>query len=66
MDIKYPGITVQLTGENGNSFFIIGRVTRALRRNDVPTEEIKQFTDEAMSGDYDNILQTCMKWVNVE
>ena len=29
---KYPNVKVQLTGQNGNAFNIIGRVTRELRR----------------------------------
>jgi len=28
-------------------------------------EERDAFMDEAMSGDYDHLLQTCMKWVSV-
>jgi hypothetical protein len=64
MDVKYPDIEVQLTGEDGNAFSIIGRVRKALQRAGVPDAEIKEFSDEAMSGDYDNVLQTAMKWVN--
>jgi hypothetical protein len=44
---------------------IIARVRRALRRADVPNDEVEQFSREAMSGDYDNVLQTAMKWVDV-
>ena len=66
MDVKYPNISVQLTGEDGNAFFIIGRICRAMRRGNVPNAEVKQFQDEATSGDYNHLLQTCMKWVNVE
>ena len=65
MDPKYPEIEVQLSGEDGNAFFIIGRVSKALRRADVPDEEIEEFRDQAMSGDYDNVLRTCMEWVSV-
>ena len=62
---KYPHITVQLTGNDGNAFAIMGAVSKALRRNDVPAEEIKKYTDESMSGDYDNLLTTAMAWVDV-
>ena len=64
-DIRYPDITVQLTGNDGNAFFIIGAVSSALRRHGVDKEEIDVFTEEAMSGDYDHLLATCMKWVDV-
>jgi len=65
MDVKYPHIEVQLTGHDGNAFFIIGTVQKALRRGGVPAAEVKAFVDEATSGDYDHVLQTCMKTVEV-
>jgi len=64
--IKYPGITVQLTGEDGNAFSIIARVRSALRRGGISREECVTFLAEAMSGDYDHLLQTVMKWVVAE
>lgn len=63
---KYPDIEVELTGLDGNAFTIIGAVRRALKRNGVPPEEVDQFSSEAMRGDYDNLLQTAMKWVDVQ
>lgn len=66
MNVKYPNITVKLVGNNGNAFSIIGNISTALRRNGVDKVEIDTFTEEAMSGDYNNVLVTAMKWVNVE
>jgi len=63
---KYPDITVQLSGEDGNAFFIISRVMRALRRAKVADVQTEEFRKEAMAGDYDHVLQTCMRWVVVE
>ncbi len=65
MQPRYPDIRVQLTGEDGNAFAIIGRVRKALQRNKVPPEEIDAFLNEAMRSDYNHLLVTCMKWVNV-
>jgi hypothetical protein len=65
MEPKYPDVEVQLTGEDGNAFFIIGRIGKALRRAGVPAEEVEAFGKEAMGGDYNNVLQTAMKWVSV-
>ena len=65
MGTKYPDVEVQLTGEDGNAFFIIGRVSKALRSSKVPDEEIEAFRNEAMSGAYDNVLPTCLRWVTV-
>jgi hypothetical protein len=63
MQVKYPEIEVELTDQDGNAFAIIGRVAQAMKRAKVPKEEIDAFREEAMSGDYDNVLVTCMKWV---
>lgn len=63
MKIKYPNIHVELVGENGNAYAILGRVTKAMRRADLPKSEIDAFQKEAMSGNYDNLLQTVMRWV---
>jgi hypothetical protein len=63
---KYPEVVVALTGEDGNAFFILGRVSLAMRRAKVPASEIEAFMSEAKSGDYDNLLRTCMKWVTCE
>lgn len=62
---KYPYINVQLLGEDGNAMLIIGKVSRALRVNRISTNHINEFIEEATSGDYDNVLQTAMKWVEV-
>lgn len=63
MDIKYPKVRVQLVGKDGNAYAIMGRVSAALKKAKVPAEEIEQFFTECKSGDYDHLLQTCMKWV---
>jgi hypothetical protein len=58
-------VKVRLVGEDGNAFFILSKVKKALRNNGVSREEIENFMKEATSGDYDNLLQTCMRWVDV-
>lgn len=62
---KYPDVCVQLVGEGGNAFAIMGRVAKELRRAGVPIEEIAQYRKESMAGDYDNLLATAMRWVSV-
>ena len=64
-EVKYPEIEVQLTGQDGNAFAIIGKVSKAFRKEGVSKEEIDKFQAEATSGDYNNVLQTCMKWVEI-
>jgi len=62
---KYDNIEVELTDQDGNAFAIMGRVSSALRRNGVPQLEIDEYVKESMSGDYDNLLRTAVKWVAV-
>lgn len=64
-EIKYPHVEVQLTGEDGSAIFVIGRVTKALRRSGVSNSEISSFAREAMAGDYNHVLVTAMRWVSV-
>lgn len=63
---KYPDINVKLVGENRNTFFILGAVKNAMRRGKASPEDTTNFQKEAMSGDYNNLLQTAMKYVNVQ
>ena len=63
---KYPAIVVPLVGEDGNAVAIMGRVANAMRKSGVAQEEINQYLDESMSGDYDNLLRTAIKWVATE
>jgi hypothetical protein len=65
MDVKYPQIEVELSGQDGNAFSILGKCTKAMRRGGIPKDEIDKFVAEATAGDYDHLLQTCMKWVDV-
>jgi Domain of unknown function (DUF4314) len=61
---RYPEVQVQLSGEDGNAFAILGRTAAALRQAGVPQEEIDAFFAEATSGDYNHLLQTTMAWVD--
>ena len=64
-EIRYPEIEVQLTGGDGNAFAVLGAVTKALKHAGIDKEERDEFMAEAMAGDYDHLLQTAMKWVDV-
>ena len=56
---------LELSGQDGNAFFIIGRATKVGRKAGWNEEEVKKFQKEATSGDYDHVLQTCMKYFDV-
>jgi len=57
-------IEVQLTGEDGNVFNILGRVSKALKRGG-HADLAEKFWKEATTGDYDHVIQTAMEYVEV-
>ena len=63
---KYPDIEVQLSGNDGNAFAIMGAVKKALKRANVSADEIAEYTKQSMSGDYDNLLRVAMAWVTCD
>ena len=58
-------VEVELTGHDGNAFAVLGRVRNALRSAGASEAEVSAFHSEATAGDYDNLLATCMRWVDV-
>lgn len=64
-DIKYPDVTVNLVGKDGNAFSIMGEVTRAMRRAG-KVDGIDDFMAEATSAEsYDAFLRVVMRTVDV-
>lgn len=55
---------VKLVGKDGNAFFILGNVSRALRKAGADTEYIDKYLKEARSGDYNNLLCVTMEYVD--
>jgi len=64
-EIKYPNVHVQLVGQDGNAFAVMGACAKAARKAGVPKNEIDEFFKEATSGDYDHLLGVCMQWFDV-
>ena len=65
MKPRYPDIEVKLTGEDGNAYAIMAAVRKALKAADVPQKEIDQYLEESQAGDYNDLVVTAMKWVEV-
>jgi len=57
---------VELVGNNGNAFAIIGACKKAARKAGWDKERISEFVDEMHTGDYDNLLVVAMKYFEVE
>lgn len=72
-EVRYPGCEVTLLGTDAHAVAIIMTVARGLtkylRTTGMDPVEIsaiaQEFKDEARSGDYDNVLITCHRWVSV-
>ena len=60
----YPDVEVELIGQDGNAYAILGAVGKALRRAG-HEEAAEEFMLEATSGDYNHLLNTAMKFVEV-
>jgi hypothetical protein len=65
-EIKYPDITVNLTGNDGNAFMILALCLKAAKAAGLPKEERDAFEAEATSDDYDHLLNTAMRWFDCE
>ena len=62
--VRFPEVVVQLSGEDGNAFSILGKVSKALKTAG-HKEAVEEFYEEATSGDYNHLLQTAMSFVDV-
>ena len=52
--------SLQLVGESGNAFSILGRFSKEARRAGNSKESIQAVVDQAMDGDYNHMLRTVM------
>ncbi len=59
-DSKKP--ILKLVGKDGNAFAILGNAMTVAKKNGLNWAEIQK---EAMSGDYDHLLQTMCKYFDV-
>lgn len=53
-----------LVGVDGNAFSVMGYTARALKETG-HRDLVKQMQEEAMSGDYNNLLVVCMKYIDI-
>lgn len=53
-----------LVGVDGNAFGIMGYTSRALK-NEGLRDLVADMQSEATSGDYDNLIQVCLKYLDI-
>jgi hypothetical protein len=58
--------TVELIGQDGNAFMIMGLCRRAARKAGWSDAKWEKVQKEMMSGDYENVKNTAMKYFDVE
>lgn len=58
--------TVKLTERDGNALAIVGRCHQAAKQDGWSHEEWEAVRDEMLNGDYDELLQTVIKYFDVE
>ncbi len=51
---------LELVGQDGNAFNVLGLARQAARNAGWSKEKIDAFLNEAMSGDYNHLLAICM------
>ena len=67
MSVRYPEVTVHLTGENGNIFNLLAIVERGLKNHGVARNEIAELRTKLFECDcYEEALFVLTSWVNVE
>ena len=59
-------ISVKLIGEDGNIFYIMGKVSRELKRNGQSAEATEMCNRIYKSGSYDKALQIVMEYVDIK
>lgn len=57
---------VQLVGEDGNAFSILGRVSKALKRAGNDESVVDAYMEQAMAGDYDHLLAVTLAFTDYD
>ncbi|HEY6193430.1 MAG TPA: hypothetical protein VI504_00160 [Candidatus Eisenbacteria bacterium] len=56
---------LQLVGQDGNAFMILGLAIRAAKKAGWSQEQIDEYKQKATRGDYDNLLSVTMEFFDV-
>jgi len=62
---RYPRVKVHVVGATG-FYPTVAMVQEAMRRAGIPVHELSNFCAEAADTQEDNLLQTCLRWVDVD
>jgi hypothetical protein len=60
-----PKYDVTVVPFDGNAFSIMGAVKTGMQKGGASKDEINAYMKDAMSGDYDHLLQVSLAMVNI-
>lgn len=64
-DLEQANPSLELTGQNGHALAIAGICRRKAREYGCSKEALEELQNEMLSGDYNQVLQTAMKYFDV-
>ena len=63
---KYPRVKVKVTGPHSGFYVTVAAVQAEMRRAGIPAQELSNFYQAAAEDNDDNLLRTCLRWVDVD
>lgn len=60
---KYAKVALQVSETDSSAFGVVNAARQALRKAGASRAEIEAFSKEALSGDYNHVLNTTASWV---
>lgn len=65
-DLEAEGPALKLTGSDGNAYSVLAACKRKARKFGCTNEALDELQEEMLSGDYNHVLQTAMKYFEVD
>ena len=64
--MSITGVELDLVGEDGNAFAILGRASSALKRAGLHTQYWKEYHGKATEGDYNHLLRVTLDYFDCD
>ena len=59
---KYKKQVIDLTGPDGNAFFLLGKAMKLCKQIGISSERTDEILDEMRSSDYENLIKSFDKY----
>jgi hypothetical protein len=63
---RYPEVKARSVGTYGGFYRTVAVVQAAMRQAGIPPQELSKFCAEPRTRREDNLLRTCLRWVDVD